>query len=311
MRFGFLVFVFAAVYLLVPAIVKADNARWLTITSFEPTGASANGKLTAYEFDLESDNVGSYTVDFILDTASGRHYRIKVPTITPQRNHDVRTVDFAFDDQLVSALRLDPLTTGNDVQRAACSGIRKTLDPESDTFNEGIYPDPTHSVTPPPVIQAVLLPAASTIVDADFMRKAVPSYPQLAVEHSIDGVVVVLITVGPDGKLLDAQVTRTSLYPALDEAALAAAKASTYRAPLINGKPTTRQYKIQYVFTLEGMPPLPTSSGCAAELYSASLIGHSRAFNYDVYTVSAHVDSSNVRADFGLDFGQADPYITQ
>jgi protein TonB len=73
----------------------------------------------------------------------------------------------------------------------------------------------------------------------------------MAKEQNIQGTAVVLITIGPNGNVVAASIAESSGNSALDKAALQAAQQSTFRPPLANGIPTTRQYKIEYVFSLD------------------------------------------------------------
>ena len=89
------------------------------------------------------------------------------------------------------------------------------------------------------------------IEDSDFIHRVQPEYPEMAKEQNIQGTAVVLITIGPSGNVVNASIAESSGNAALDKAALQAAQASTFKPPLANGVPTTRQYKIEYVFTLD------------------------------------------------------------
>jgi protein TonB len=120
-------------------------------------------------------------------------------------------------------------------------------------------PPPTPGVvTPsaPPVI-----PSAEPIASAapsgpsseqpgTFRYKAPLDYPQIAIDQNIEGTVVVLVTIGPDGALLSASIAVSSGNASLDEAALKAARASRYTPYLVNGEPAEQQYKIVYEFKL-------------------------------------------------------------
>ena len=87
------------------------------------------------------------------------------------------------------------------------------------------------------------------IVDAVFLRRCFPNYPDIARQAGWEGTVIVLVTIGPDG-VEDARIGATSGYPALDRAALETAKECTYRPPEVNGKPAVETYRIIYTFTL-------------------------------------------------------------
>jgi periplasmic protein TonB len=88
--------------------------------------------------------------------------------------------------------------------------------------------------------------------DSNFRYKATPNYPDLQMQEGVEGTVIVLVTIGPDGSLLDATVDQSSGNAALDAAALAAARDSLYTAPLRDGRPVTAQYRIVYEFKIGG-----------------------------------------------------------
>lgn len=84
-----------------------------------------------------------------------------------------------------------------------------------------------------------------------FSYKARPEYPPMEIEEHIEGTVVVLVTIGPDGSLESATIASSSGDVHLDEAALVAARASRYTPYLVNGSPVEQQYKIVYEFKLD------------------------------------------------------------
>lgn len=64
-------------------------------------------------------------------------------------------------------------------------------------------------------------------------RDARPEYPREAQERKIQGVVVMEIVIGPNGKVRDARVIRS--VPGLDQAALAAVRKTEYSPAMRNG----------------------------------------------------------------------------
>jgi len=89
------------------------------------------------------------------------------------------------------------------------------------------------------------------IADADFLIKVTPTYPQAALKADIQGQVIVAITVGWNGRVLASSVRSSSGSTLLDDAALEAARESTYRAPTIDGIAVQRSYIIFYTFALD------------------------------------------------------------
>lgn len=88
----------------------------------------------------------------------------------------------------------------------------------------------------------------SPIADTDYVVKLTPTYPQAAVKADIQGRVIVAITVGWNGRLLASSIRSSSGSTLLDDAALDAARESTYRAPTLDGIAIQRNYTILYVF---------------------------------------------------------------
>ena len=89
------------------------------------------------------------------------------------------------------------------------------------------------------------------IQDSDFIHKVTPDYPDVVKEQNIQGTVIVLVTIGPQGNVVTASIAQSSGNALLDKSALSAAEQSTFRPPTVNGVATTRQYKIEYDFQLE------------------------------------------------------------
>lgn len=92
------------------------------------------------------------------------------------------------------------------------------------------------------------------IVDADFINRQQPEYPVAARTGSIEGDVTVLVVINPDGSVAEASLYESSGSGMLDEAGLAATRASTFKpAHLTNalgGSAITSTYLIVYTFHL-------------------------------------------------------------
>ncbi|HEY5095986.1 MAG TPA: energy transducer TonB [Candidatus Eremiobacteraceae bacterium] len=109
----------------------------------------------------------------------------------------------------------------------------------------------------PPVVPSAAPVATSTpsgpvvIRDSTFKYKAPLEYPLYEIQARIEGTVVVLVTIGPDGNVLSASVSTTSGNAHLDEAALKAARASSYTSYYVGGVAVEQQYLIVYEFRLD------------------------------------------------------------
>jgi protein TonB len=97
-----------------------------------------------------------------------------------------------------------------------------------------------------PVIEPNPTPidARDIIVSARFTKRVDPEYPPFAADAGIEGTVIVLVTVAPDGSASDFRVWVSSGSPALDHAALVAAERSTYAPPQVEGLPAYETYRI-------------------------------------------------------------------
>jgi TonB family protein len=77
-----------------------------------------------------------------------------------------------------------------------------------------------------------------------------PEYPESAKEIGLGAVTVqVEVTVGPSGNLLGAKVYKSSSNMAIDQAALRAARESTYSPKLIDCAPSQGDYLFRADFT--------------------------------------------------------------
>jgi len=107
---------------------------------------------------------------------------------------------------------------------------------------------PTALQTPTPVETPV--DASDMVVDATFRHQVRPDYPEIARLGDEEGTVIIFVTVGADGEPSEARIESSSGSLAIDQAALTAAKASTYRPPEVDGKPAIVTYRVIYTFTL-------------------------------------------------------------
>ncbi|WP_160123543.1 energy transducer TonB, partial [Rhodovarius lipocyclicus] len=81
-------------------------------------------------------------------------------------------------------------------------------------------------------------------------RNAAPGYPQGSRERGEQGVVSLLLNIGTDGRIITLEVTRSSGYPALDEAARRAVREWRFRPALRGGTPVPSQVATNVRFTL-------------------------------------------------------------
>jgi protein TonB len=75
-----------------------------------------------------------------------------------------------------------------------------------------------------------------------------PKYPEEAQAAHVQGVVILQITIGEDGSVIDAAPLRS--IPELDQAAINAALQWQYEPTLLNGQPVEVEMTVTFNFTL-------------------------------------------------------------
>ncbi|HEY0798754.1 MAG TPA: energy transducer TonB [Candidatus Baltobacteraceae bacterium] len=90
--------------------------------------------------------------------------------------------------------------------------------------------------------------APGTILDARFISRVEPTYPEIAREQDAHGSATVLVTIGPSGTVISARVGQSTGFNSLDNAAIEAARSSTFLPPVIDGRPATATYRVVYDF---------------------------------------------------------------
>jgi protein TonB len=93
--------------------------------------------------------------------------------------------------------------------------------------------EPPPSAPPPAVVKPVRL--SSGITPPTRIKDVQPVYPPIAQSARVQGDVIIEATIGPDGRMQNAQVLRS--VPLLDQAAVAAVMAWVYTPTLLNGQP--------------------------------------------------------------------------
>jgi protein TonB len=78
------------------------------------------------------------------------------------------------------------------------------------------------------VLAAAPAPVAEVFVPPSFLSRQEPAYPERARRAGVEGVVGVRIALAPDGSVRQVELTQSSGSRLLDEAALAAARTSTF-----------------------------------------------------------------------------------
>lgn len=117
--------------------------------------------------------------------------------------------------------------------------------------------DPGFSAPPRPLpVEAALAaaapaaPAAAMMEPPRFLSRAEPPYPRSSRRAGVEGTARVRLQLGSDGTLLAATIAASSGSPALDAAALEAARASRYAPARAGGLPVPSETEASYRFQL-------------------------------------------------------------
>ena len=100
------------------------------------------------------------------------------------------------------------------------------------------------------VLAAAPAPVAEVFVPPSFLFRQEPAYPERARRAGVEGVVGVRIALAADGAVRQVELTQSSGSRHLDEAALAAARASTFSPALRNQSPVSAEAVASYRFEL-------------------------------------------------------------
>jgi protein TonB len=142
-----------------------------------------------------------------------------------------------------------PKTTSNNASTTSTES--KYVAPKGGSAN-GV-PEGTGTAPPAPVSTlppGTPKPACKTpYQDATVVQQAQPEYPDSAREQGLGEVqVAVKVTIGPSGSLVNAAISQSAGNMALDQAALAAARQSTYAPKIVNCEPVTGDYLFRVTF---------------------------------------------------------------
>ncbi len=105
-------------------------------------------------------------------------------------------------------------------------------------------------VAAPKIATPTRVRVSSGVVSGLLVRKVPPTYPPLARQARIQGVVVLQAQISKDGTIQNLQLI--SGHPMLAPAAIEAVKQWKYRPYLLNGEPVEVDTQVQVNFTLAG-----------------------------------------------------------
>ena len=100
------------------------------------------------------------------------------------------------------------------------------------------------------VLAAAPAPIAEVFVPPSFRSRQEPAYPERARRAGVEGVVGVRIALAADGSVRQVELTQSSGSRLLDEAALTAARASTFAPALRNRTPVESEAVASYRYEL-------------------------------------------------------------
>ena len=113
-------------------------------------------------------------------------------------------------------------------------------------------PAPAPSTTAPPAPPA---PAAPPVKTAAVIQPgatcAKPDYPSASRRLEEEGTVTLRFLIGTDGRVLQAEIDKTSGYPRLDDAARNGLAKCQFRPGTVDGKPEQSWASIRYTWRLE------------------------------------------------------------
>jgi periplasmic protein TonB len=81
------------------------------------------------------------------------------------------------------------------------------------------------------------------------VKGAAPTYPPLARQGHVEGVVIIEVTIGTDGKVKDTKVIRT--VKMLEDSAVSAVRTWEYKPTIVNGQAVQVVTTVPINFTLE------------------------------------------------------------
>jgi protein TonB len=175
------------------------------------------------------------------------------PTQTPATPPPKEATPAAPPPPLAIGLTLSSTTQGGRGPRFA---VGDTLMGEPDRVAQAPRPPRAAVDTTREAPAAPAAPRASVKQDrvtsaAKLERSVTPVYPSSAKSQGLEGVVILAITIGPNGQVERAQVLK-SLGSGLDESALSAARQTRWSPATLDGQPirSTRRFNVR--FTLSG-----------------------------------------------------------
>jgi protein TonB len=162
-----------------------------------------------------------------------KHHVAKAPHVS---SHQTRGSAHVADNSTSTIAGDAPLSNGDGTGNGLGSSDGDAGSPAS--------PEPIATATPKPS-------CAKPHVDAQIVRAIEPEYPLLAQQQGLIGTTQIVVTLAETGAVIDARVYAGSGSLVLDEAALAAAKRSTYSSEIDDCKRVGGSYLFRAEFATQ------------------------------------------------------------
>lgn len=230
--------------------------KHLILNSFGATKGFAQ-----YELILNAAKPGPVEVYFGVAESKGLHgHTIVTPEVDFSRAFSSElsaTVFFPWQTADILYVAVKKVVRLGDQETTLCADLPSNPENAEPFQNEWRFDDRL-VVQRPEVVASVLDPSWN------FLHEVQPNYPEQAKDHNVQGTALIAATVGTDGRVLTGSILDYSGSSLFGDAALKAAKASTFKPPLADGQPTAVTTILEYSFTLCSSPPeagLPPCSG--------------------------------------------------
>lgn len=236
----------AALVLLISSRAVADSCP-IAIHHFWISALGVSQKFALYKASIHFSNSGQYTLRFSVfgDTESNHHtVTASVDLSAPQAEDWV--LQFPWPNTSLGAMKLLSATDGAGTN-VPCDNLPAVAILNSREEVKATFDDT--GMTWPQSVPGTMS-VMQQMTDAEFIFRAAPQYPPFDANEGHQGTTTLEVTVGPDGHATAVSIYRSSGYPNLDSAAIAAARASTFKPPRINGEPISTEYLLSYVFAL-------------------------------------------------------------
>jgi TonB family protein len=195
-------------------------------------GHAASGAFVAYTLEIAAQRRSIPSIRVKLRMLSGRIENIAWENARFENGGAFGTFDSRDDD--VSAVAIDKVVAAQGSPPVLCDNkwVEVTSTPPVVVFSDKVHP-----YNPLPTVQKI---AGPELLDARVVHLVRPDTTQVLAGGS--GLVTVRVRIDQTGRVASAIIRSTSWDDALDEAALEAARATTFTPATIDGKAVAREY---------------------------------------------------------------------